>query len=90
MITGADAEGCVGLDGGRGKSLDHKPRLAQFTLKALHKLVLAAIDEGREHGVVVVPAPSLAQQVIVLHALVGIEVAADSVDAHLTDALDKG
>ena len=62
----------------------------QVAHKALYERVFPTDEQRREHGVVVVPAPSGAELVGVFHRLVGVDIAANGVDAHLVDCFDEG
>ena len=64
-------------------------RLAQLSTEAVHEQILAADEQRRERRVVVVPAPSFAEAVAVLHGQVGIDIAADGVHAHFAQCLYK-
>ena len=50
----------------------------------------SADEQGREHRIVVVPAPSLTCQVGVFHRLVCIDIASNGVHSHLAHALHEG
>ncbi len=57
--------------------------------ETVHEDVLSGEHQRREHRVVVIPAPSLAQQVGILHRTVGIYAATDGVHAHLLQTVGE-
>ena len=57
--------------------------------EAIDEIVLAIEEQGRQTGVVVVPAPALSKQQRVFHRLVGNDTTANRVDAGDADAIDQ-
>ena len=64
--------------------------ILQFCQKSIHKDVLTGKYQWRQHRIVIIPAPSFAQQISILHRTVCINTATDGVDAHLLQPIGKG
>ena len=83
--VGPIRQGCLA-----GGGLNHYSRLAQFLFKTSEEIVMARHKKGREHRVVVVPAPTLAKQVGTLHGAVGKNASAYGVYTHRLYPVEKG
>ena len=64
-------------------------RILQLAKESIHKQVFPSEHQWREHRVVIIPAPSLAQEVVVLHRAVGIDAALDAIHTQFLQAGDE-
>ena len=86
----ADAISVARLDGRVKVSLNHNARLGKLGGKALNKVVFTAQQQRRQCWVIIIPAPSFAIHLVILHALIGIDVTTYGVYPHLAYRLNKG
>ena len=88
--TGAYLTGSRGRCAAQGIAYEHDAGIAKLLQETAHETVFLTHQQGRERGVVVVPAPSFAPSVAVLHRQVGTNVAAYGVHPQPLHALHEG